>query len=222
MKEKPILFSTDMVRAILEGRKTMTRRAVKMYHQDDHPNRQNAKWFEENKTCPYGKPGDILWVKESFYAWGKWVKNGKTKSGKQKWKFIDLTGEDFQYKYEDCKPHRIKRGTSRELGWYKRPSLFMPKAAARIWLQVEHVRVERLQDISEAEAKKEGIYIQETGFYCWHNDASLLHSAAEAKPAFKKLWQSINGPDSWKQNPCVWVISFKVLSTTGKPEFINP
>lgn len=112
--ELPIIFSTEMVKAILAGRKTMTRRIVKMYGiSDAHPHRQTATWLQENKTCPYGQPGDLLWVRECF---GKGI------------------GRIY---YKADKPDDLGTTT-----W--KPSIHMPKAAARIWLEVVEIKVERL------------------------------------------------------------------------------
>ncbi len=114
------------------------------------------------------------------------------------------------------------------------PSLFMPKAAARIWLEITDIRVERLQGITEEDAKAEGVdtcfdksskYYDEYDYknYTWHgaggdDSFSGYSNTANAKESFHSLWLKIKGPDSWYQNPWVWAISFKVLSTTGRPE----
>jgi len=164
--------------------------------------------------CPYGHPGDILLVRETYYAYGWWIKNGKTKSGKQKWKFVDFTVSDNNglYCYEGCKPSEII--TKREanvMGWYKRPSLFMPKAACRIFLKVKSVRVERLQDISEQDAKAEGAQrgIFRDGPNTEKGEFQLeLNNHSDYKNGFQFIWQSINGKQSWEANPWVWVIKF--------------
>lgn len=235
MKFIPILFSTPMVQAILDGRKTQTRRVVK-----PQPNESGISYMknpplnweqvyktewkpwkletEEGETialnCPYGNPGDILWVRETYYAYGWWVKNGKTKSGKQKWKFVDFTEIDTEgnYYYEDNKPEKIEKGRAeRIMGWYKRPSLFMPKSACRIFLKITNVRVERLQDITEKDAKSEGIIDRGAlGFTSFGIDQS-----EKATEAFKYLWGKINGEQSWNDNPFVWVIEFERIE---KPE----
>lgn len=202
MKERPILFSTEMVQAILDGRKTMTRRIVKLQptkpvfigivnsstdnkivgsyaFADTADGGYNTEYFK----CPYGQPGDILWVRESHY---------KTTAK-------ELNGQFFY------------KASFEELGWsFKwKPSIHMPKAAARIYLQVESVKVERLQDISRGDSMSEG--------------CPFPNIAKETNPKewFSDLWKSINGPESWQQNPWVWAISFKVLSTTGRPDHLN-
>lgn len=178
--------------------------------------------------CPYGQPGDILLVKETYYAYGWWIKNGKTKTGKQKWRFIDFTVEDNNglYCYEDCKPSEII--TKREpnvMGWYKRPSLFMPKAACRIFLKVKSVWVERLQDISEEDAIAEGIKQTWKGeaFNAYKN--YINDGAGSQRPfgSFCSLWKSINGQESWEANHWVWVIEFERIELTEeqKHKFLN-
>ena len=217
MKETPILFSTPMVQAILNGTKTQTRRiatpvkddsfhggfkfgAGKEWTSIDHP-----KLASYSK---YGGKGDVLFVKETFYAYGYWKKNGLTKTGKQKWAFID----GGIYSYQDEKPTTIRKNSYRKVGWYKRPSLFMPKAAARLWLQITGIRVERLQTITEADAKAEGAQLG-TAYY----KADPTQGYSSHQVGFIDLWCKINGVESWAANPYVWVIEFKVISKTGKP-----
>jgi len=221
-----------MVQAILDGRNTMTRRIVKpqpddsgLWNDDTHPRSINSTLSGWNGTvnetgeskefkCPYGQPGDILWVRETFYAYGRWVKNGISKTGKQKFKFQDLTGTDFQYKYFNEKPDRIKKGKLDGIGWYKRPSIFMPHKAARIFLEVVSVRVERLKDISEADAIGEGVghgFQMNAGWpdYMHIKNGICTLTQDTAEMSFASLWESINGNGSWDANPWVWCISFK-------------
>lgn len=207
MKFIPILFSTPMVQAILEGRKNQTRRVVK-----PQPSITGVSAFNDGEhpqmKCPYGQPGDVLWVRETYYAYGRWVKNGLTKSGKQKYKFDDFTTlSGRSYKYEDCKPAFVKTGKKNETGWYKRPSLFMPKEACRLFLQIKNIRVERLQDISEEDAKAEGV--ETLGLYPGYD--------VSAKGKFEGLWNYIHGntDENWNTNPFVWVIEFERIE---KPE----
>lgn len=220
-KERPILFSTPMVQAILQGRKTMTRRVVKHHQVNGTPGEysgrtllnikingkpvkeygalfQHATYPEIVKwvKCPYGQPGDVLWVRET---WG---------IEKRKEKRIVFKARMNDYPIQDDR-------------W--RPSIHMPKAAARIWLRITDVRVERLHDISEADAIAEGIETSYSGLFfknyqpkptAW-GDGSLV---SEPEHSFKSLWQTINGEESWLQNPWVWVVKFEVLSTTGRKE----
>lgn len=226
MKYIPILFSPVMVQAIQEGRKTQTRRIVK-----DQASCKVLEYGHDWKVkefwarCPYGQQGDILWVKETHYRFGRWVKNGQTKTGRQKWKFVPDNGFE-NIRFLDEKPAVVNSTkTGRGLGWYKRSSLFLPKKLARIFLQVEEVRVERLQDIGEEDAFKEGIKLSVNNKVKHNSQPGEMVSVDpfrkddevfyDAKNAFRSLWEFINGIGSWEQNPWVWVIVFKKID---KPE----
>jgi hypothetical protein len=218
---KPMLFSTPMVQAILDGRKTMPRIIVK--NGFDLQNFYNGAKFPIDIA-------DIIWVRETFYAYGRWVKNGLSKNGKQKYKFNDFTllsNSDFKYKYEDCKPQRIKTGRENEIGWYKRPSLFMPKQACRLFLEVTEIGAEKINSISESDSIKEGVencIADKETFGCraqgmriyrdyLRKDNSLKNypnnGYGTAKASFETLWYKINGEQSWQSNPFVWVYTFK-------------
>ena len=189
MKDRPILFSTDMVKAILEGRKTQTRRIVKFPGDfdgkavyDNHP--FGLKYSAQDETVqrlfPKWNAGDILWVRETW---------------------IDLEDHSVgfhEYLYKaDCLPDY-----ARQIKW--RPSIFMPREACRILLEVTDVRVERLSDISERNAEAEGVEILR------RNQPPMAGSAAIG--IYMELWESINGKGSWEKNPWVWVITFKRIS----------
>lgn len=194
MKERPILFSAPMVRAILAGTKTQTRRVAK------HPLAQNLSyivdigkgWFgdEEGEVqirCPYGQPGDRLWVRETWQA----------VSGNDRARHIMTHPRPDRGWLEYAATPRAD-----EPAYKWRPSIHMPRWASRITLEVTGVRVERLQDISEADAMAEGVHY------------SLLEKIQAgqdrwARHAYKKLWESIHGPGSWDLNPWVWVVEFK-------------
>ena len=194
MTERPILFSGPMVRAILEGRKTQTRRVVK-----PQPELQlkSARWMRcadeqhalftqhdgelcgqmaSTRKCPYGKPGDRLWVRETW-AHRRWMLGDASPSPTTVYR---ADGEDL-------------KGCDR---W--RPSIHMPRWASRITLEVVGVRVERLQDISEEDAKAEGI--------------EWVIGYRSRIPLFSALWERINGPGSWDANPWVWVVEFRRVS----------
>lgn len=191
IKEIPILFSTEMVQAILAGRKTMTRRIVKMYATSDaHPLRQIPEWLKENKTCPYGQPGDLLWVRETWSS--GFIENTKPTG-------IRFKADDVNYNVK----------------W--KPSLFMKKEISRIWLQVTDITVERLQEISEEDAISEGVFVYEAGEAYRDYKYDKAGSFMTARGSFLSLWATINGDESLIANPWVWVVKFKVLSTTGKP-----
>lgn len=218
MKERPILFSGPMVRALLAGAKTQTRRIVK-----------DLKWIE--KTFPgvdpywrltepsgsgpcdptdprdldwlmsrnhYGQPGDRLWVKETYYNYGAFKGAGRS------YYRADL-GDDAK------EPHGQK--------W--KPSIFCTRKASRITLEITGVRVERLNDISEAEAEAEGImrnegcdpWTREDGWIKYPLDRHTEDFPAfTAKESYQTLWESINGAGSWALNPWVWVIEFKRIT----------
>ncbi|AVR89052.1 hypothetical protein [Thauera aromatica] len=212
MKERPVLFSAPMVRAILEGRKTQTRRAVKITNRTPglaaclQP--ADPAWVRKKtaaELCPYGQPGDRLWVRE---AWAE----GWTYGGARRCVFYRATLDGLQGDAETGINHDPKLGASPPniIRW--RPSIHMPRWASRILLEVTTVRVERLQDISEADAIAEGILEQRS-----QTDAGWVdywpsedgEPFARASEAYRALWESINGPSSWTANPWVWVITFR-------------
>lgn len=235
-----------MVQALIEGRKTKTRRIIKPqpYPAQNDPlgipgaNSDDFAWptkhscsiiisSKKNGPDDYVKEmskwqaGDLLYVKETHYAYGYWKKNGKTKTGKQKWRFIHDQLFGIRFTKPPC---RIEKNSFRAPAWYKRSALFMPKEAARIWLEVTGVRVERLQDISEQDAKAEGADrgIIRQGPNTSKGEFHLEYNCmAKHKTGFEFIWKVINGIESWQQNPFVWVIEFKVLSTTGKPQHLE-
>jgi hypothetical protein len=189
MKERPILMSAPMVRAILAGTKTQTRRVVK-----PAPKLVGGAWFFYKRglpvyvpnvsaaadSCPYGQPGDRLWVRESFRD-ARAAMLGRV--------LYRADGENI------C-------------GW--KPSIHMPRHLSRITLEVTAVRVERLQDISEADAQAEGVTPKwEPGCSGRLMDALGGFSFRPAASAYAELWEQINGPGSWDANPWVWVIEFK-------------
>lgn len=217
-KEIPLLFSTPMVQAIVDGRKTQTRRVIKNIHPEckylpdcNGPgvSFMEPKYFTKPKDeqwvsiaqCPYGKPGDLLWVREKH----KRLVNCET-SEFAFWSYYADSPEGFHKKY----PYKWK------------PSIHMPKDAARIWLEVTDVRVERLHDISEADAKAEGapdtLKVDDFKLLKGLGNWPIPKPFHQHQFGFLALWCKINGCPSWLQNPWVWVVSFKVLSTTGKPQ----
>ena len=180
MKERPILFNDAMVRAILDGRKTQTRRPVKPAYVN-------------------GQPGDRLWVRETFYAWGRWERQFSAKKNRDEWHFADMTlesGKQYRYAVGHCGDNGPRQRGSVTPQWWKRPAIHMPRWASRITLEVTGVRVERLQDISSADCWAEGIQ---------HSpDVDPYHEFAD-------LWSSVYGAESWEANPWVWVVEFRRL-----------
>lgn len=187
---KPILFSGPMVRAILDGTKTQTRRIVKEPFQSWMQSATNPEWFKSVLTqCPYGQIGNKLWVRET-------------------WQYVDFAGEDNGYVYRATDPDWE---TMEEWKW--KPSIFMPRNACRIELTITGIRVERLQDISEQDAINEGVerLPNETGLLAYRS--YLTKPEKQQLPCFpyvsyRTLWQKINGRDSWDSNPFVWIIEF--------------
>ncbi len=241
MKERPILFKAPMVRAILEGRKAQTRRVVKPHLNDcghflhsgnvDLAHKQIAEWREQNghwfglsgyttlanAACPYGQPGDRLWVREN-HCFLDVVKSamsrfplGAGKFGPDVWNLnVEYQdGTEHEVSVEGVKPKQTRqRG---EIKW--RPSIHMPRWASRILLEVTCVRVERLSDISRVDAEAEGVglrRVSETD-YRWidysHKDEG--HTFGDPRHSFWSLWKSINGEKSHDANPWVWVVEFK-------------
>lgn len=201
MKERPILFSGPMVRAILSGQKTVTRRAMK--HQPCRkpvmvPNGganfwsnplyiQGAMMGSQNHSCPYGQPGDRLWVRETFAIYG------------------DRKMAAIHYRADH--PHHVGH---KGMGY--KPSIHMPRWASRILLEITDVRVERLQDISDEQAEAEGIegcIPSCQGPYDEHGNPECDCMNLTYKQSFQALWESINGRKSWDANPWVWVVEFK-------------
>jgi hypothetical protein len=182
-----------MVRALLAGAKTQTRRALRS-PEDAARNR-------------FGRPGDLLWVRETFFAFGRWDTRVNLRKQHAEWFFTDLTqaaGYAWRYAADEGPggdPH-ARRQAGAAPAWHKRPALFMPRAASRILLKIVDVRVERLQAISVADALAEG-----------------LPPGAEDDPvgAYRGVWERINGPGSWEANPLVWVVAFAQIPLAGRP-----
>lgn len=229
IKETPIAYSTAMLEQIFALNKSQTRRSLIPqplrleridyddgfarplfeYAQNHSPEKG---WCMVSPKCPYGWPGDVLWVRESWsltgtnqdqtemridyrtqdYMWtiiydptgdSSWIE-------KQKQRYIDkgiIAFDDVQDRFFQ----------KRSFPW--KPARFMPKVGARIWLKLLKVGVERVQDISDEDIVKEGV---------------------SNRTEWKELWIDLNGPQSWKQNVWVWVLDFDVISVTGKPTLL--
>lgn len=217
IKERPILFSAPMVRAILDGRKSQTRRVVNRLRKfgsisgpltefgksdtqgyDWHFRDKGMRWHDIDEArlldlCPHGKIGDRLWVRET------WQGYQRTSYEYDEWEAAESIKDvteggflSFVYKAD---------GENYPDKWF--PSIHMPRIASRILLEITDVRVERLQDISEDDAIAEGVSNTES-FKGIGVDDEMAN-----RYAYRELWQSINGQGSWDINPWVWVIEFK-------------
>jgi hypothetical protein len=238
MKERPILFSAPMVRAILAATKTQTRRVLKpqpsehhwellqghqlkasapvacvdgkMHVRFWHSIPQNTVWDKAgDASCPYGQPGDRLWVRETWFpdppcdgTWGYTAWAGC--------RIGQIAGVPERFR----KPrHCIYAADWKGIPLRWTPAIHMPRWASRITLEITSVRVERLLDISEADAIAEGCTQNHNGYF-WGGPHSVsgLKQMATAKQAYQDLWKSINGPESWEANPWVWVVEFKEIA----------
>lgn len=222
MNHRPILFSAPMVQALLAGRKSQTRRIMKPqphpgrfgpnhptspdgiigpmpgalgggdYHAWDGPLATacltKTGVYVATNQCPYGQPGDLLWVRETWAGHIMWdgVRYENDPEGSCIWYRADGS----------CRGGCVDGQRGKQ--W--RPSIHMPKWASRLTLMITDVRVERLQDISEADAIAEGV-----------QNSLHLQGGRLACENFAHLWWTINGDGSWEANPWVWVISFEVI-----------
>lgn len=220
--ERPIIFSAPMVRALLDGTKTQTRRIVKPQPPDearsagvitsstrvgaegewwwlDSPDLMEAGVVGDEFRCPYGQPGDRLWVRETFAHWNARELFGAGTMPTTAFRagrpvLRPPPGEPTPFDQwtrewsDDTKPKDMK--------WT--PSIHMPRWASRITLEITDVRVERLQEISGADALSEGV-----------------QPRLAARMEFASLWRAINGPDAWSADPWVWVLTFRRLEATS-------
>jgi hypothetical protein len=211
MRERPILFSGAMVRAILSGQKTVTRRAVKPALPESvvevlpfagahsacmpvRPGTPDQPWEEQIRVCPYGKPGDRLWVRESLRfdpEYGHYYAAGG-RHGETVYMCSLFDDEDKQTgpSYDGLLPERSV------------PSIHLHRRYSRILLEITDVRVERLQEITEQQALAEGVA-------SCAQDLDPDGNGYSPGELFSILWSSINGTDSWNANPWVWVVEFK-------------
>ncbi|HBX5813164.1 TPA: morphogenetic protein [Klebsiella pneumoniae] len=197
MKERGMIFNAEMVRAILDGRKTQTRRIMAPQPADDierciFPNPEAIGWksslrHKHGSTtahfCHYGKPGDRIWVRET------WNKYGGLLTYRADHDWID----------------DMRKETVCTAKWV--PSIHMPRWASRILLEITDVRVERLNSISQEDAQAEGLEL--TGWRPTYSDQDSGGEVMTPYDNFAELWSSIYGDESWQANPWVWVIEFK-------------
>lgn len=236
MTSRPILFSAPMVRALLAGTKTQTRRLVKPQPPGDgyvlglctsstiREQEGKCRWIREDLfsdqkdgddyfACPYGQPGDRLWVKETHRFGIGWDKSKPTQippAASIRYEADGALRGDIQ---------KIEPGKAR-------PSLFMRQAFSRLTLELVEIRVERLQDITEADAIAEGIEQRESG--AWKNylfetahpkrgkpitdEQHRIMGYVDPRESYRSLWEKLNGPGSWSLNPCVWALTFRRIT----------
>ena len=199
MNEKPILYCGPMVRAILDGSKTQTRRIVK-FNASHRVELRGKQWhiLDPNAVlgCPKGTKQCRLWVKETHKFNGTMVGPRCTYRA------------DDEEIYYDWAPADSPAWLADDNHW--RPSIFMPRWASRITLEITAVKVERLQSISEADVWSEGAMQVSPSLWreSFPNDDDRLF---RSRRCYQELWESINGPGSWAKNPWVFVITFKKL-----------
>ncbi|MDR1661247.1 MAG: hypothetical protein LBR95_02295 [Azoarcus sp.] len=224
MKARPILFSAPMVRAILNSKKSMTRRAVKL-DISGIVARGGKQWRIDDpnavRACPYGNVSDQLWVRETWRV-GAWS-DGKIavdyradNHSRREWLNVRDKNQ-WRRLIEQSAQDAIGRHNGDRFVWDPgespcrwRPSIHMPRWASRITLEITDIRIERLQDIIEDDAIAEGVGqivleillgIQQCG-ECAAIDFDPVNE-------YRKLWESINGENSWDKNPWVWVVEFR-------------
>ncbi|CDQ54692.1 unnamed protein product [Klebsiella pneumoniae] len=231
ISERGMIFNAEMVRALLDGRKTQTRRIMVPQPADDiergiFPNPEVIGWKSSRRHkhgsttahfCHYGKPGDRIWVRET---WGvvshafsddglmiDWVPDRPATAihempfGNGYYSGYAIYAADGDFTWGDDDGYEDGRSC-----W--KPSIHMPRAASRILLEITDVRVERLNAISEEDATAEGVAQFRGGFWKHYQPGWTQHQLS-ARGSFVTLWKSIYGEESWNSNPWVWVIKFK-------------
>lgn len=231
MTEHPILFNEPMSAAARAGRKSQTRRVVNWRTVRpglnlqfsgltasavgnawvlESPTRASYEWRCAPTRCPYGVPGDRLWVRETHIAYGRWETRYSAKKERDEWHFVDMTLETGrEYRFDGAVPNAARGGATP--AWWRRPSIFMPRAAARTLLEVTGVRVERLQSIEWDEAIAEGIPDPRRA-------ARRVDPVEGTVAQFRQLWNSLNAARGydWDTNPWVWVVEFKRIGGTSE------
>lgn len=211
VSEKPIIFSDPMVQAILDGRKSQTRRIIKwqassqsltpiqrvfdpiagMFGMDIQVGSHEPNLERMSLACPYGMPGDALWVREAWGIHSRHTDEIPPQKRSELPRPLDIDRTKWA--------HHYRADGNLESAWY--PSIHMPRWASRITLEIVDVRVERLQDISDENIYAEGLDYAKGSEGEWGNEF--------AQEEFQQIWESINGAGSWDANPFTWVVEFR-------------
>lgn len=198
-KELPILFTRENRDKVGRGEKSQTRRVIvpqpPAYAQKPFESDGGFSFYDNaGRLCFRCKPryqvGDELYLKETFYCYGWWMKNGRTKTGKLKWMFI---AESMVEGWTFDKPAYVEKNSYRKTAWYKRSSLFMPKRIARKWVLVKRVWVERTQDISAEDCMAEGCYL----------------GSGEPNIEWEDLWNSVNLKRGFGYDENTWNFAYE-------------
>lgn len=236
-----ITFVPFMARQVLSDRKTQTRRLIRpqptgpfiSFLERPHRSQNGPLWLRAwfgrglgdhstgEITSPFGKPGDLLAVKESAWIWCERRPNGKTSLGRQKWRFVPMREAPIHYVADGrSRPTTsvVSPDSGNRWGWRFKAARFLPSWAVRTRLEVTNVRVQRLQDISNEDANAEGVPIDYGGFFGdapdWAlregEDDDCFYDNRTSKQNFALLWDSINGERSpWARNEWVWAVTFR-------------
>lgn len=211
-----MLFKQAMVQAIMEGRKTQTRRGLNQATNNLILSDDELK--DVLVRLSKYKLGEVVGVAETFYAWGAWLAVPKDDLNLHEFTFVDRTkSSGNEYRYFDTKPEKISKRATPDFhvsmytpeGWFTRSSMFMPDVACRTTLKITGVRMERLLDISEADAIAEGILPPLDDCYFDYMTGGYVHPNAVL--SYLSLWDMINGKDVHRANPWVFVYDFDKL-----------
>lgn len=224
---RPIIFNSTSVEGFLAGRKFQTRRVVKVPRGPSYEGADLSRAWPDNTSpfgpclkvpctedtvqrifCPYGSVGDRLYVKEAHWRWGLWEVVGLTKRGQPRWRFVAMPypaagASNITFRLEPGE----REAAREEIGWHKRSPLYLPRHHSRLVLELEAARFHRLQEVSEENARAEGILGRPSclGGYIYEVNGRTYRTVIGA---FETLWDSINGDRpgcSWEDDP--WVVA---------------
>lgn len=221
-----MLLGSPMVLATIAGRKTVTRRRLKVQPVVSQVgNRTFWSWGglvggtekefagQLQSHCPYGARGTIIKVKEAAWIWCRKERDGDTPGKRPKFRYVPV-GQHVVYAAGHPKRPQVRIDENPAHGWRLKVARFMPGWASRITLEVTDTRAERIQQIDHLDSVKEGL-VELTAEAHWHWDDTARSGYREPKQAYAALWTQINGDASWMFNEWIWVVDFRVLSTAG-------